>query len=72
MYVFIGVPYKFGFEKTAESAYDGDIVAKGEPEKLHNDPISGDQVLDELSHFKNKPKFDQEKASKEDVSVYKN
>ena len=34
MYLLIGVPQKFGFEKTAENAKNGDIVMKGEPDKV--------------------------------------
>ena len=34
MYLFIGVPRKFGFEKTAENAKKGDIVMKGVPDKV--------------------------------------
>ena len=43
MFLFIGVPRKFGFEKTAENAEIGDIVMKGEPDKVGG-PISGNQV----------------------------
>ena len=43
MFLFIGVPRKFGFEKTAQNAKNGDIVSKGEPVKV-GQAISGNQV----------------------------
>ena len=65
MYLFIGVPHKFGFEKTAENAKAGDIVTKGEPESDLKPDLTWNPP-------EPKPKFNQEEASKEDIAVYKN